>query len=379
MAADPPSEPLPLPGVDGDRDRNHDGDKVAALERKVAAQAKVIDVLTRRVEERANTPSTAFALFEESASLEGAVRHRVQQSERQRKELEQTVMELKQAQAELMHAQKLTAIGQLAAGVAHEINTPIQYVTDNTTFLQRSFATLLDVVALARPMIEEGIAPDPEALVELRARLKRARLPYLEKQVPRAIEQSLEGLNRVATIVRAMKVFSHDSRGEKAEVNLRESIESTVTIARNEWKYVADVELLIDDDFPPVVCLRDELNQVILNLVINAAHAIADVVGDGTDVRGLITISAVSEGDWVELRIRDTGAGIPESIRARVFDPFFTTKAVGKGTGQGLAIAYSVVVEKHKGSIAFESELGRGTTFVIRIPRDPESADKEAA
>ncbi len=379
MPADPPIEPHPLPGGAGVRDGGSELDRVATLERKLAAQSKVIDVLTRRVEERANAPSAAFASFEEGASLEGAVRHRVQESERQRKELEQTVMELKQAQAELMHAQKLTAIGQLAAGVAHEINTPIQYVTDNTTFLQRSFATLLEVVDLARPMIETGAEPSPETLVELRARLKRARLPYLEKQVPRAIEQSLEGLSRVATIVRAMKVFSHDSRGEKAEVNLRESIESTVTIARNEWKYVADVELLIDDDFPPVVCLRDELNQVILNLVINAAHAIADVVGDGTEVRGLITISAEADGEWVELRIRDTGAGIPEAIRARVFDPFFTTKAVGKGTGQGLAIAYSVVVEKHQGSISFESEVGRGTTFVIRLPRDPDGADEEAA
>jgi len=127
------------------------------------------------------------------------------------------------------------------------------------------------------------------------------------------------------------------------------------------------------------VCLRDELNQVILNLVINAAHAIADVVGDGSEVRGLITISAVCEREWVEIRVRDTGAGIPEAIRPRVFDPFFTTKAVGKGTGQGLAIAYSVVVDKHKGSISFESEIDRGTTFVIRLPRHRESAETEAA
>jgi signal transduction histidine kinase len=353
---------------------------VAALERKLASQAKIIDVLMRRVEERANTPgANAFSLFAESASLEGAVRQRLREHERQRLELEKTVKELRQAQAELMHAQKLTAIGQLAAGVAHEINTPIQYVTDNTTFLQRSFATLLEVVDLARPTIEDGTLPSPEALADLRARIKRARLPYIAKQVPRALEQSLEGLNRVATIVRAMKVFSHDSRGEKAEVNLREAIESTVTIARNEWKYVADVELHIDDDFPPVVCLRDELNQVILNLVINAAHAIADVVGDGSEVRGLITISAKAVDEWVEIRVRDTGAGIPEAIRRRVFDPFFTTKPVGKGTGQGLAIAYSVIVDKHKGSIAFESELGRGTTFVIRLPRNPDRAEKEAA
>jgi signal transduction histidine kinase len=376
--ADLPRADPPSPGGSARPGVGEDAARVAVLERKLASQAKVIDVLVRTVEERANAPQ-AFALFEESASLEGAVRHRVQESERQRRELENTVMELRQAQAELMHAQKLTAIGQLAAGVAHEINTPIQYVTDNTTFLQRSFATLLEIVDLVRPTLEDGQVPDADALASVRARIKRARLPYLAKQVPRALEQSLEGLNRVATIVRAMKVFSHDSRGEKAEVNLRESIESTVTIARNEWKYVADVELLIDEDFPPVVCLRDELNQVILNLVINAAHAIADVVGDGSEVRGLITISAVSDGEWVEIRVRDTGAGIPEAIRPRVFDPFFTTKAVGKGTGQGLAIAYSVVVDKHKGSIFFESEIGRGTTFVIRLPRHPESAEEEAA
>ena len=162
--ADPPCADTPCPGGPGDGAGCHDAARVALLERKLAAQAKTIAVLVRHVEERADAPARAFALFEESASLEGAVRHRVQESERQRRELEKTVMELRQAQAELMHAQKLTAIGQLAAGVAHEINTPIQYVTDNTTFLQRSFATLLEIVDLARPMIEDGRVPDADAL-----------------------------------------------------------------------------------------------------------------------------------------------------------------------------------------------------------------------
>jgi len=355
-----------------------DDERIADLERKIAAQARVIEVLMDSAEARIGDRVSSFKLLEQNAALERAVRQRVDESERQRRQLEQTVMELRQAQAELMHAQKLTAIGQLAAGVAHEINTPIQYVTDNTTFLQRSFTTLLEMIDLTRPVLEQGTIPDAEVLEDLRTRAKRARLPYLAKQVPRAIEQSLEGLNRVATIVRAMKVFSHDSRGEKTEVNLREAIESTVTIARNEWKYVADVDVLIPEDFPPVVCLRDELNQVVLNLVVNAAHAIADVVGDGSDVRGLITVSATADDEWVEIRVRDTGAGIPEHVRPRVFDPFFTTKPVGKGTGQGLAIAYSVVVDKHKGTIGFESEVGRGTTFVIRLPRDPD-ARQEAA
>ena len=164
-----------------------------------------------------------------------------------------------------------------------------------------------------------------------------------------------------------MKDFSHPGTNEKTSMDLNRSIESTLTVCRNEWKYVADLVTEFDPALPPVNCLPGEFNQVILNLIVNAAHAIADVVGDG-GTKGAITVSTRLDGEWVEIRIRDSGTGIPEHARAKVFDPFFTTKGVGKGTGQGLAIAHNVIVEKHGGTIQFETELGKGTTFIIRLP-----------
>ena len=197
---------------------------------------------------------------------------------------------------------------------------------------------------------------------------KAADLDYVLPEIPKAIQQSLEGVERVATIVRAMKEFSHPGTGQKSAVDLNHAIESTITVARNEWKYVAEVVTHFDPKLPPVPCLAGEFNQVILNLIINATHAIADVVGDGGNAKGTITITTRQDQDWAEIRVQDTGAGIPEKIRNRIFEPFFTTKGVGKGTGQGLAISRSVVVDKHGGTIAFETEIGKGTTFIVRLP-----------
>ena len=282
--------------------------------------------------------------------------------------LEQTLEELKRTQAQLLQAQKLEAIGQLAAGVAHEINTPTQYVTDNTEFLQRSFAKLLEAVDACRALTDavRSGAPTAEAAAKAEAAFAKAKTTYVVQQVPRALEQSLEGLRRISRIVAAMKDFSHPSGGEKAPVDLREAIGSTIIVATNEWKYVADVETRFDEALPSVMCLRDEVNQVVLNLIVNAAHAI----GGHTDSRtkGKIVVETRLVGSFAEIRVSDTGGGIPAKIRGRVFDPFFTTKPVGKGTGQGLAIAYSVVVDKHGGTIDFESEEGVGTTFVVRLP-----------
>jgi signal transduction histidine kinase len=168
-----------------------------------------------------------------------------------------------------------------------------------------------------------------------------------------------------------MKDFSHPGSEEKVQTDLNQAIESTVTVAHNEWKYVADLDLALDPQLPRVPCLPGEINQVILNLVINAAHAIGDVVGDGASGKGRIHVSTSRQGDWAEIRVQDTGTGIPESARARIFDPFFTTKVVGKGTGQGLTIAHSVVVQQHGGTIEFETELGKGTTFLVRLPLQP--------
>ena len=213
-------------------------------------------------------------------------------------------------------------------------------------------------------------APPPDVIARLDAIFANGRIDYILAEAPKALEQSMDGLHRVANIVGAMKDFSHPSVGEKGLANLNEAIASTVTVATNEWKYVAEMETIFDPELPPVCCLRDEINQVVLNLIVNAAHAIDEVVVGGSTGKGTIRIETIYDDGWAEIRVSDTGYGIPESARARVFDPFFTTKAVGKGTGQGLAIAYSVIVEKHGGDISFETELGRGTTFIIRLPVD---------
>lgn len=289
-----------------------------------------------------------------------------------RKELEKALLDLRATQARLLQAHKLEAIGQLAAGIAHEINTPTQYVTDNVEFLARAFERLKDLVVAARSLVESSRAGTltPEVIAGADAALESSRVDYILEETPKALAQSMEGLSRVAHIVSAMKDFSHPSGGEKTLVDLNESIATTITIATNEWKYVAEVETSFDPDMPAVKCLRDEINQVVLNLVVNAAHAIDEVTVGGSKGKGVINVATRCTGGWAEIRVSDTGGGIPEFARNRVFDPFFTTKPVGKGTGQGLAIAYSVVVEKHRGEIGFDTAEGKGTTFVVRLPVD---------
>jgi PAS domain S-box-containing protein len=289
------------------------------------------------------------------------------------------ISENRALQSNLMQTQKLESIGQLAAGIAHEINTPTQYVSDNTRFLKDAFSSFGKVVGMCERLVAAAKQHElsEDLIAEATAVADEADLEYLNEEVPKAIDQSLEGLGRVARIVSAMKEFSHPDGDAKQLTDLNRAIQSTVTVARNEWKYVADVELDLDPDLPLIHCLAGSLNQVVLNLVVNAAHAIGDVVRD-TQSKGTIGVATRRDGDYVSIRISDTGKGIPTAIRERVFDPFFTTKPVGKGTGQGLAIAYSVVVDKHGGSISFESEEGRGTTFHIRLPLQPEATEQGA-
>jgi signal transduction histidine kinase len=199
----------------------------------------------------------------------------------------------------------------------------------------------------------------------------------MSENMPTAVERALEGLERVASIVRSMKEFSHPNQGAMSSSDLNAGIRSTLTVARHEYKYVADVETRLED-LPPVVCNIGEFNQTFLNILVNAAHAIEAAVA-GTGRRGLITISTRRDGDSVLISIQDTGGGIPEAIQDSIFDPFFTTKEVGKGTGQGLAIARTVIVDKHHGSLTFESVPGVGTTFMIRLPLDGAADDAIAA
>ncbi len=273
-------------------------------------------------------------------------------------------------QAAIVQSQKLQAIGQLASGIAHEINTPTQFVADNLVFLQASLADLVTVAGAAQGLVAasgSGLGTE-QALAHLRDALAESDTEYLLEHVPRALEQCLEGLRRVTSIVSALRNFSRPSGPDKQPIDLREPIESTIVVSRNEWKSIAELETDFASDLPPVPCLRDELGQVVLNLIVNAAHAIADVSERGGARRGRIVVSTRRDGAFAEIRVRDTGGGIAEEIRHRVFEPFFTTKPFGKGSGQGLAIAWAVVVEKHGGTLSFDVDEGVGTTFLVRLP-----------
>ena len=271
------------------------------------------------------------------------------------------------AEIELRQAQKLESVGRLAAGIAHEINTPMQFVGDNVRFLKDSFTQLEALLGKLRGLCDpsSGIALPPAFCTEFRRIETEMDSAYILKETPEAIVQTLDGIDRVVTIVRAMKEFAHPESKGVAHADINRALQNTLGVARNELKYVAEV---VTDfgDLPLVVCSVSDMNQVFLNLLVNAAHAIGDVV-QGTGQKGTIRVETWVEGSMAFIAIADTGAGIPEKIRDRIFDPFFTTKEVGRGTGQGLAIARSVV-ERHKGSLTFESEVGKGTTFRIGLP-----------
>ncbi len=289
----------------------------------------------------------------------------------------QDVTQRNRLEMDLRHAQKLEAVGRLAAGIAHEINTPIQFIGDNTRFLGDAFSDLNKVMEKYQRLSDaaaNGVASlmlaDEVAEAEMAVDIN-----YLVEEIPKAIRQTLDGVTRVATLVRAMKVFAHPDGKEMAASNINEALVSTLTVARSELKYVADVETEFND-LPLVVCNIGEVNQVFLNLLVNAAHAISDVKQE-TEEKGVIRVRTTVEKQYVLISIADSGCGIPENIRDKIFDPFFTTKESGKGTGQGLAIARSVVVEGHGGTLTYESEIGKGTTFFIRLPLEAPTAVKE--
>jgi PAS domain S-box-containing protein len=253
--------------------------------------------------------------------------------------------ERRRLEVELRRAQKLESVGRLAAGIAHEINTPIQFIGDNVRFLADAFGALQPLAT------GHGDGGDSE-------------LEFLLQEAPQALDETLAGVQRVATIVRAMKAFGHPDRGVWTVADLNHAVETTLVVARSETKDVADVVTDLGP-LPLVPCQLGDVNQVLLNLVINAAHAVTD--GGG---RGRIDVVTRQEGEQVVVAVRDSGTGIPEEVRDRIFDLFFTTKKVGRGTGQGLALA-KAVVDQHGGTLTFESEVGRGTTFYLRLPVAP--------
>jgi PAS domain S-box-containing protein len=283
---------------------------------------------------------------------------------------QEDVTERRNMELQMQQAQKLEAIGQLAAGIAHEINTPIQFIGDNLRFVQEAWVSLDPVISMLRPLFR---APQQEALPDglmnqFSTALATLDLEYLRQELPQAITQSLDGIVRVAKIVLAMKEFSHPGSDEKQPADINKAILTTLTVARNEWKYVSEVETLLAEDLALVPCHISEISQVILNLIVNSAHAISQVIGDGSRGLGKITVQSTQENGWVMISICDTGTGIAPENQSRIFEPFFTTKGVGKGTGQGLAIAHNTIVKKHGGRLWFESEPNKGTTFFIQLP-----------
>jgi len=281
----------------------------------------------------------------------------------------QDVTDRKRLELELLTSQRLEAVGHLAAGIAHEINTPIQFVGDNLHFLHDVFADRQAALEKFDSQLHQGVlaGDTPGSILELWEQAQQASdMEYLATEVPNALKQSLDGVERIATIVRAMKAFAHPGQKEKVAADLNKALADTLTVARNELKYVADVETDFGD-LPPVVCHLADLNQVFLNLLVNAAQAIGAVMKE-SGVKGRIRVKTRADGDCVTVSISDTGCGIPEAIKSLVFDQFFTTKEVGHGTGQGLALARSIVVEKHGGRIAFGPNLPQGTTFVVSVP-----------
>jgi len=286
-----------------------------------------------------------------------------------------------QLQIQLTQAQKLESIGRLAAGIAHEINTPAQYVNDNITYVCKEMEDVERILTAHTSLVtwvksQSPLEKEATAILETISDIDQA---ALRREVPAALSDALDGMARITKIVRAMKSFSHPGGEKMAPTDLNQTIESTLIVCRNEWKYVAEVETHYAENLPLVPCLRGDFSQVILNLVVNAAHAIKGVTTNKSGQLGRITVTTLVNGTWAEVRIEDTGTGIPESARPHIFEPFFTTKEVGLGTGQGLAMARSVIVERHKGTLSFETEMGRGTTFIIRLPLREENRASSSA
>ncbi len=323
------------------------------------------------VERQSGGGVPSLGLLTQNLSLERVVQRKTEILRQQGEELQRALHNLQLTQTQLLQTNKLESVGQLAAGIAHEINTPAQFIGSNIDFLNESFRDvqrLLDAVVEQIRSLAEG-ADVGQALGILTDLFTEIDWDYLNAEIPAAIGQSQEGIQRITKIVQAMKEFSHPSSKEKVHNDLNKLIETTIIVASNEWKYFAEVHTDLAPDLPLVCCLTDELGQVFLNILVNAAHAIESKLSDNPrEKKGTITISSRHDQQQVEIRIADSGDGIPEAIQGRIFDPFFTTKGVGKGTGQGLAIAHDVVTQKHGGTLTFETKPGTGTVFIIRLP-----------
>jgi len=283
--------------------------------------------------------------------LEQTVKARTEQLLAKTESLETEIIQRKELETQLVHAQKMEAVGQLASGIAHEINSPSQFANDNILFLKEAISGFL------AKLRGEKTAPDAKEL------------QFLAENAPDAVDQASEGINRITTIVKSMKNFAYkDAQSAKKPSDLNQAIRSTVVVATNEWKYHADLDLVLDDALPFVPCNIGEINQVVLNLVVNGAHAVRDRFPEGQKGSLVISTKHYENAGCAIITIKDNGGGIPKKVSDRIFEPFFTTKEVGVGTGQGLAIAHNVITKSHGGQIWFDTKVGEGTTFFIKLP-----------
>jgi PAS domain S-box-containing protein len=285
----------------------------------------------------------------------------------------QDISSRKLLEAQLAQAQKLESIGQLAAGIAHEINTPMQCVGGNVEFLKSCYERLFQVVDTYRALLVGPQIGWAQRQAEMDRLVVECRYDHLRTQAPAAIEEAADAVQRVIEIVRAMKAMSHPGTTAKVSTNINQLIQNAAAISKNRWKYSASVEFHLSEPLPDVKALPAELSQVFLNLIVNASDAIVEKNGENSPTLGRITISSRADCDGVQIDVTDDGNGIPAAVRQRIFDPFFTTKDVGKGTGQGLAITYDVIANKHGGVIDVDSKVGEGTTFSIWLPCAPSS------
>ncbi len=304
-------------------------------------------------------------------SLEARVERRTRAIERANAALRDEITQRQEVELQLRLAQKLEAIGQLAAGIAHEINTPAQYVSDNVSFFTSAWQDLDPLLEDYRALRAGGSVDSEKAALLW----EQADVDYLRDEMPAALEQARAGLRQIADIVLAIKSFSHPGSGARQALDLNKAVENVVLVARNEWKYVAELTLDLDPGMSPVICDASSVNQAILNLIVNAAQAISEARDRGDHVDrsdhggfGHIVVSSRREGGFAVICVQDDGPGVPEEIRDRVFDPFFTTKEVGKGTGQGLTIAHRVATE-HEGWLRLDSTAEeRGARFCLALP-----------
>jgi PAS domain S-box-containing protein len=288
----------------------------------------------------------------------------------------QDVTEQQKVEAQTALSQKMEAIGQLAAGIAHEINTPIQYVGDNLRFLQKTVDKFTEILVTYDQLFSEsGRQINQKDLDQLDEVKKQTKIQHYLAESPNAVQEALDGVERVRKIVLAMREFSHPSDKNKKLSDINHGIETTIVISYNEWKYSAEMETDLDPTLPPFFCQIDEINQVILIMIINAAQAIQEAIPANSDQKGKIKISTKKGDGCIFIKIEDTGKGIPADLYQRIFDPFFTTKGIGKGTGQGLSLAHQIIVQKHHGTINVDSTVGTGTIFTIQLPIESEDKD----